>query len=197
MAGRENTFWLQPAEHVHTRRFWHSARNVAHNVGGQRVIADRAVGGDVEGSVAFCVPSLQRLDSDALGGNADIGVARSNEIVARLEPIDIEIVTRRDIVPFDDYGAVESARRGGPPHYDAGLIRMIAVGYFAILGSRGLISIGSSLDEELLLDITPALQILKGREKRIVVRWIARRDTRRDGAANRRRCTIGCAQNCR
>ena len=92
MAGREHALRLEPAEDIRAVRLACGASDIGDNVVAQRVVPDRAVVSDVERSVAVLVPDLERFNADALSGHADPGIARSNQVLVNLVPVDVEIV---------------------------------------------------------------------------------------------------------
>mgnify|MGYP003693769393 CR=1 FL=1 len=63
------------------------------------VVRDLSSVGDIERAVAFRAPDLDGLDADALRRHTDPRVARSHQMVVGLEPVDVEIVSRRHVVP--------------------------------------------------------------------------------------------------
>src|SRR5437762_11720438 len=92
----------------------------------QRVLGDRASLRHVEARIAGA-PRAHEVDSGSLRRYADPGVARSHEVLVRLEPVGFYIVSVRHVEPFDQDGAVEQVRRYGPTHDDPSLVEMIAV----------------------------------------------------------------------
>ena len=82
----------------------------------QVVVRDGAAMRHVERSVSPRIPHLQRLDADPLRRYADPDIAGAHPVVVRLQPVDVEIVAGRHVVPLDDGGAVE---RRWPPRAGA------------------------------------------------------------------------------
>jgi len=194
MAGREQALGLQAAEDVDRVRRAHGSCRRGEDVVRQRVVRHRAAVGDVERAVARRVPHFQRLDADPLRRDADPRVAGSDEMVVRLEPVDVEIVTRRHVVPLEDDRPVESRGILRTADDDARFVRMAAVEDAAVGVGGRLVAVRRSLDEELLLDVALAREVANRRIERVIVRGVADRHGRRDGSGHGRSGRTGRAR---
>ena len=90
----------------------------------------------------------------------------------RLVPVDIEIVSGRDIVPFDDDRAVETRGAGRTTHHHARLVLVVGVDDRAGRAVGRVIAIRRPLNEKFLFDVAATLQVLQRREKWILMRRI-------------------------
>src|SRR5262245_48520837 len=87
--GRENPRRLQAAEDVDAAGRANRLGRLREDVIRQIVVRDGTGVRDVERAVTFRVPYLEGFDADALRRHADPGVARADEMLVALEPVDV------------------------------------------------------------------------------------------------------------
>ena len=169
------------------------AANRLHRLGedvvGQRVVGDGAAGGHVERAVPRWAPRSEAgrgVDTDRLRGDADPRIPFAQQVLVRLEPVDLLVPLVADVVPLRENDAVESPGRDGTAHHDASPVGMAGAEDRAGRGPTGRIPRGGAGDEELLLDVARGRKIHVGREERVAVSRVAHRRGPRDGPGNGR-----------
>src|SRR5690606_32744291 len=132
-----------------------------------RVAANRAVAwvvrgkrvGPVERRVAHGIERLERGDGDRLCGDADPGVALSDNLVVMDGPADVEIEQVRRVEHLDNDAAGECAERLRTADEDACGVRDVR-GADDGAGRWPVIDVGGAGDEELFLYVTLRIEIL-------------------------------------
>src|SRR5918994_6764076 len=88
-----------------------------------------------------------------LRGDADPRIPFPEEVLMRLEPVDLLVPLVADVVPLRQNDAVERPRGDRAAHHDAGPVRMAGADHAACRGPHGRIPRGGARDEELLLHV--------------------------------------------
>src|SRR6516225_6749960 len=90
-----------------------------------------------------------------------------------LVPVNIEIVASGDIVPLNNYGAVESRLVGRPTYDHACFVPVIAINDRTGCRVRSIVAIRGTGNEEFLFDVTRSLQIFKRGKEGVLMRRIS------------------------
>ena len=160
------------------------------DVVGETVSGDGPALGYVQRAVAGGTPRLQAVrqgrNAGILRGDTNPGVARAHEEFMRPEPERFDVIAAGDVGPFDDHRTVEIALVLGTADDQPRLVKVPGADDMGGRRRNGprtdshrrirrVIDVRGAGDEELLLDITTALQIEVGGEKGVVAAGAAAR----------------------
>ena len=159
MPGGEEALYGESAQHVDIPWLTHGLRDRREDIVRQRVIFDAPVVRHVERSVACRAPLSQMIDANALRRDSNPDVTVTNEVGARLKPVNVEVAACGHIVPLDHDRAVETSGCGRTSHHEASLVRMAPINDAARCQLWGRVPVSSSGNEELLLDIAMPRQV--------------------------------------